>query len=56
MAVITVIQAEWQEESDIRGIHDTGWEVTMYDIFLLALLLDALLNYPEVVLEMISHY
>ena len=51
-----VIKVNWKQESNRRGIFNTGSELIMYYIMLFVLLLSIILNYLEVVLEVLRHY
>ena len=54
--MISVIQAEWKEEEYSQYIPDIGSEVIMYYIILFVIILTELLNYIEVLLEILTHY
>ena len=55
-AIIVVLQVEWQQETDTRGIQDIELEVIIGDIMIFTILLEATINCLEVVLDILSFY
>ena len=54
--MMEVIQEEWKEETGKREILDFILEFIMDDIMIFSILLEVLLKYFQVVLDIIRHY